>query len=166
MTGSSARKLRKSGTNLLAGRAVQRRLFPFVYQEIPDAFSLDEVLRFGILPAVYGRSTEEKIDILNSYTETYLREEIHAEGLVRNLGGFSRLLDLAASQCGELISYTSISRDCHVATRTVQAYYDILEHTQIEGRTTATHEDHDRRECCNQHVAPLEFVSALKLVEQ
>lgn len=134
MTGSSARKLRKGGTNLLAGRAVQRRLFPFVYQEIADAFSLDEVLRFGTLPAVYGRSTEEKIDILNSYTETYLREEIHAEGLVRNLGGFSRLLDLAASQCGELISFTSISRDCHVATRTVQAYYDILEDTLISIR--------------------------------
>ena len=128
MTGSSARKLRKGGTNLLAGRAVQRHLFPFVYEEIAEAFSLDEVLRFGTLPAVYGRSTEEKIDILNSYTETYLREEIYAEGLVRNLGGFSRLLDLAASQCGELISFTSIGRDCHVATRTVQAYYEILLH--------------------------------------
>jgi predicted AAA+ superfamily ATPase len=134
MTGSSARKLRKGGTNLLAGRAVQRHLFPFVYQEIADAFSLEEVLRFGTLPAVYGRGTEEKIDILNSYTETYLREEIHAEGLVRNLGGFSRLLDLAASQCGELISFTSIGRDCHVATRTVQAYYDILEDTLISIR--------------------------------
>jgi len=134
MTGSSARKLRKGGINLLAGRGVQRRLFPFVYQEIADTFSLDEVLRFGTLPPVYGRSTEEKIDILNSYTETYLREEIYAEGLVRNLGGFSRLLDLAASQCGELISFTSIGRDCHVATRTVQAYYDILEDTLISIR--------------------------------
>ena len=134
MTGSSARKLRKGGVNPLAGRAVQRRLFPFVYQEIADSFSLDDVLRFGSLPAIYGRSPQEKIDILNSYTETYLREEIHAEGLVRNLGGFSRLLDLAASQCGELISFTSIGRDCHVATRTVQAYYDILEDTLISIR--------------------------------
>lgn len=134
MTGSSARKLRKGGINLLAGRAVQRRLFPFVYQEIADTFSLDEVLRFGSLPAVYDRSPEEKFDILNSYTGTYLREEIHAEGLVRNLGGFSRLLDLAASQCGELISFTSIGRDCHVATRTVQAYYEILEDTLISIR--------------------------------
>ena len=134
MTGSSARKLRKGGINLLAGRAVQRRLFPFVYKEIADTFSLDEVLRFGTLPAVYGRSREEKFDILNSYSETYLREEIQAEGLVRNLGGFSRLLDLAAGQCGELISFTSIGRDCHVATRTVQAYYDILEDTLISIR--------------------------------
>ncbi|MBT3368745.1 MAG: ATP-binding protein [Nitrospina sp.] len=134
MTSSSARKLRKGGVNLLAGRAVQRRLFPFVYQEIADSFSLDEVLQFGSLPAIYGRNQQEKFDILNSYTETYLREEIHAEGLVRNLGGFSRLLDLAASQCGELISFTSIGGDCHVATRTVQAYYDILEDTLISIR--------------------------------
>jgi len=134
MTGSSARKLRKGGINLLAGRAIQRCLFPFVYQEIRNSFSLDEVLRFGSLPAVYGCSPEERFDILNSYTETYLRKEVHAEGLVRNLGGFSRLLDLAASQCGELISYTSIGRDCHVATRTVQAYYDILEDTLISIR--------------------------------
>ena len=134
MTGSSARKLRKGGINLLAGRAVQRRLFPFVYKEIADTFSLEDVLRFGTLPAVYGRGREERFDILNSYTETYLREEIQAEGLVRNLGGFSRLLDLVAGQCGELISYTSIGRECHVATRTVQAYYDILEDTLISIR--------------------------------
>jgi len=134
MTGSSARKLRRGGINLLAGRAVQRRLFPFVYREISDSFSLDEVLRFGTLPAVYGRNREEKIDILNSYSETYLREESQAEGLVRNLGGFSRFLDLAAGQCGELISFTSTGRECQVATRTVQAYYDILEDTLISIR--------------------------------
>lgn len=134
MTGSSARKLRKGGTNLLAGRAVQRRLFPFVYREIADTFSLDDTLRFGTLPAIYTRSPEEKIDILNSYTETYLKEEVQAEGLVRNLGGFSRFLDLAASQCGELISFTSIGRECRVATRTVQAYFEILEDTLISIR--------------------------------
>ncbi|MEW5818514.1 MAG: AAA family ATPase, partial [Spirochaetota bacterium] len=134
MTGSSARKLRKGGTNLLAGRAAQRHLFPFIYTEIADTFSIDEVLRFGTLPPVYTRSTEEKIDILTGYTETYLKEEIQAEGLVRNLGGFSRFMDLAAAQCGELISFTSIGRECQVATRTVQAYYEILEDTLISIR--------------------------------
>lgn len=134
MTGSSARKLRKGGVNLLAGRALQRLLFPFVYQEIAGSFCLDEVLRFGTLPAVYGRSQEEKYDILNAYTETYLREEIQSEALVRNLGGFSRFLDLAASQCGELISFTSTGRECQVAARTVQAYYDILDDTLISIR--------------------------------
>lgn len=134
MSGSSARKLRKGGVNLLAGRALQRLLFPFVYQEIAESFCLDEVLRFGTLPAVYGRSQEDKYDILNAYTETYLREEIQSEALVRNLGGFSRFLDLAASQCGELISFTSTGRECQVAARTVQAYYDILDDTLISIR--------------------------------
>jgi predicted AAA+ superfamily ATPase len=134
MPGCVALTLWTGVTNIIGGRPVKRRLFPFVYKEIPDTFSLDDVLCFGTLPAVYGRSREEKIDILNSYTETYLREEVQAEGLVRNLGGFSRLLDLAASQIGELISFTSIGRECHVATRTVQEYYDVLEDTLISIR--------------------------------
>ncbi len=131
LTGSSARKLRRGGVDLLAGRAVQRRLFPFVYQEIRDTFSLTDVLQFGTLPGVYGRSQEDKIDILRAYTETYLKEEIQAESLVRNLGGFSRFLDMAASQFGELVSFTAIGRECHVPTRTVQSYYEILEDTLI-----------------------------------
>ena len=115
----------------MAGRAIQRTLFPFVYEEIADTFSLSDVLQFGTLPGVYGRKAEAKTDILRAYTETYLKEEILAEGLVRNLGGFSRFLDLAASQCGELISFTSIGRECHVPTRTIQAYFEILEDTLI-----------------------------------
>jgi len=131
LTGSSARKLRRGGANLLAGRAAQRTLFPFVYEEIADTFSLSDVLQFGTLPGVYGRKAEAKTDILRAYTETYLREEILAEGLVRNLGGFSRFLDLAASQFGELVSFTSIGRECHVPTRTIQAYFEILEDTLV-----------------------------------
>ncbi len=131
LTGSSARKLRRGGVNLLAGRAVQRRLFPFVYQEVADTFSLDEVLQFGSIPGVYGRPRDEMIEILNAYTETYLKEEIQAEGLVRKLGGFSRFLDIAASQSGELVSYSATGRECQVAVRTVQSYYEILEDTLI-----------------------------------
>jgi len=137
LTGSSARKLRRGGSNLLAGRAVQRRLFPFVYEEIADTFSLREVLQFGTLPGVYGRDPQSKIDILMAYTETYLKEEIQAEALVRNIGGFSRFLDLAASQFGELVSYTAIGRECQVPTRTVQSYYEILEDTLIGIRLKA-----------------------------
>jgi len=131
LTGSSARKLRRGGVNLLAGRAVQRRLFPFVYREIADTFSLSETLQFGTLPVLHGLSREEKIDILNAYTEMYLKEEVQAESLVRNLGGFSRFLDLAAGQSGEMVSFTAIGRECQVSTRTVQSYYEILEDTLI-----------------------------------
>ena len=131
LTGSSARKLKRGGANLLAGRAVRRNLYPFIYEEIAESFSLPDVLQFGTLPGVYGENAEAKIDILRAYAETYLKEEILAAGLVRNLGGFSRFLDLAASQSGELISYTSIGRECHLPARTVQAHYDILEDTLI-----------------------------------
>lgn len=131
MTGSSARKLKKGGANLLGGRAVERFLFPFVHSEVPRGFDLEEVLRFGSLPAIWDRSDREKIDRLTAYTDIYLREEIQAEGIVRNLGGFSRFLDVAAGQFGELVSFTNIGRECGLPTRTVQSYYEILEDTLI-----------------------------------
>jgi predicted AAA+ superfamily ATPase len=131
LSGSSARKLRRGGTNLLAGRAVERLLFPFVYAEIASSFDLEAALRFGTLPAIHGRAQPEQIDVLATYANTYLREEIQQEGLVRNLGGFSRFLDLASAQCGELVNFSAFGRECGLPTRTVQAYYDILEDTLI-----------------------------------
>ena len=131
LTGSSARRLKKGGANLLGGRAVERFLFPFTYAEIEESFGLDEVLRFGSLPSVYGKSEEDKIDLLKAYTNIYLREEIQSEGIVRNLGGFSRFLDIAASQFGELVSFSSTGRECSISTRTVQSYYEILEDTLV-----------------------------------
>lgn len=131
LTGSSARKLKKGGANLLGGRAVERFLFPFIYREIKETFELENILRFGALPSVYGRDEQEKIDFLKAYTNIYLREEIQTEGIVRNLGGFSRFLDIAASQFGELVNFSNIGRECHLPTRTVQSYYEILEDTLI-----------------------------------
>lgn len=131
LTGSSARKLKRGGANLLAGRAIQRFLFPFVYQEIQEEFDLEDVLRFGSLPALYQKTEQEKIDILTAYTETYLKEEIQAEGLVRNLGGFSRFLEIAAAQSGELIDFTALAREAQLTARTVQSYYEILEETLV-----------------------------------
>lgn len=131
LTGSSARKLRKGGANLLGGRAIERFLFPFIYSEIEKNYGLDDVLRFGSLPSVYGKSEKEKIDLLMAYTNIYLREEIQAEGIVRNLGGFSRFLDIATSQFGELVSFSNIGRECSLPTRTVQSYYEILEDTLV-----------------------------------
>ena len=111
LTGSSARKLKRGGANLLAGRAVERRLYPLTYAELKDSFRLDSVLRYGTLPAIINKTRAEKIDILTTYVHTYLREEIQAEGLSRNIGGFSNVLDIAASQFGELVSYSAIARE-------------------------------------------------------
>lgn len=131
LTGSSARKLKRGGANLLGGRAVQRFLFPFTYEEIKESFKLEEILLFGSLPSIYEKIKNEKIDILDAYVNTYLREEIQSEGIVRNLGNFSRFLDMAASQFGELTSYSDIARECQIPVRTVQSYYEILEDTLI-----------------------------------
>ncbi|NWF98266.1 MAG: ATP-binding protein [Nitrospirae bacterium] len=132
LTGSSARKLKRGYANLLGGRAVQRLLFPFLWQEISDRADLLHCLRFGSLPPVFIAETEqEKIDILNAYVEVYLKEEIKSEGIVRHLGSFSRFLDMAASQFGEIVSYSSIARECRQAVMTVKTYYEILTDTLI-----------------------------------
>ncbi len=131
LTGSSARKLRKGGANLLGGRAVERFLFPFIYLEVEENFDLEEILRFGSLPSIYGKNEKDKIDLLIAYANTYLREEIQSEGIVRNLGGFSRFLDVVASQFAEFVSFSNIGRECQLSPRTVQSYYEILEDTLI-----------------------------------
>jgi len=131
LTGSSARKLRRGGANLLAGRAVTRRLHPLVASEMKDRFDLDRVLRLGSLPPVVNAGDSEARDLLRSYAETYLREEIQAEALVRNLGGFARFLDVAAAQSGDLLNYSAVGRDAGLATRTVQEYVQILEDTLL-----------------------------------
>jgi uncharacterized protein len=131
LTGSSARKLRRGGTDMLAGRAVECRLFPFTREELGSRFNLDSVLQFGSLPSLTGRDDEEKQQILRAYVQTYLREEIKAEGIARNLGGFSRFLDVAASQCGEILNVNAVARDCRLPQRTVESYYEILEDTLI-----------------------------------
>ncbi len=131
LLGSSARKLKRGGANLLAGRAVQRFLFPLTCMELGESFKLDEALRFGSLPPLFSQSDAEKQDTLNTYTETYLREEIQMEGLVRNLGGFYRFLEIAAAASGELLNFSSLARDCRLPVRTVQSYYEILEDTLI-----------------------------------
>ena len=127
LTGSSARKLKRGGVNLLGGRAVERYLFPFTFNELGDNFLLDEVLLYGSLPPTLIKSKKDKIDLLSTYVNVYLKEEIQNEGIVRNIGGFSRFLDVATSQFGELTSFSEISRECQVPVRTVQSYYEILE---------------------------------------
>lgn len=131
MLGSSARKLMRGGANLLGGRAVRRFLFPFTRQELGDTFRLDNALRFGTLPPLTDLSDTDKQDILRAYSDTYLREEIQMEGLVRNLGGFYRFLEVAASASGEMLNFTNIARECQLQARSVLSYYEILEDTLI-----------------------------------
>ncbi len=131
LTGSSARKLKRHGANLLAGRASVRHLHPFTLRELGDRFSLDRVLSFGSLPPVATADEATAIDILRAYVDTYLREEIQAEALVRNIGGFSRLLDVVAAECGSVVNFSALGREAGIATRTVQEYFQLLEDTLI-----------------------------------
>lgn len=131
LTGSSARKLRRGGANLLAGRATTRRLHPLTIEEQGAVFNLERTLRLGSLPAVVAGTDRDARDLLEGYAETYLREEIQAEALVRNLGGFGRFLDVAAAENGGIVNFSAVGRDASLATRTVQEYYQILEDTLI-----------------------------------
>jgi uncharacterized protein len=137
LTGSSARKLKRGGANLLAGRAVMRRLHPLTFQEIGASFDLERALRYGTLPAVVTGTDDEVRELLRTYGEVYLREEIQAEAVVRNLGGFGRFLDVAAAQSGEILNFSAIGRDATLATRTVQEYFQILEDTLLGFRLEA-----------------------------
>jgi predicted AAA+ superfamily ATPase len=128
LTGSSARKLRQGHVNLLAGRARQANLFPLVSAEIPD-FDLARYLTVGGLPQVYG-STEPHEE-LDAYVGTYLREEIQAEGAVRNLPRFGRFLSLAALTTGEVLNFANVARDVGMSPSTVIEHYRILEDTLV-----------------------------------
>ncbi len=128
LTGSSARKLRRGQANLLAGRVWQARLFPLCRKEIPD-FDLNRYLLYGGLPAVYLSAYPE--EELNAYVNTYLSEEIQAEGLVRKLPPFSRFLETIALASGEMINLTSLGSDCQVAPSTVREYLALLEDTLL-----------------------------------
>lgn len=134
LTGSSARKLKRGQANLLAGRAVHQSMFPLTFWEMGKTFNLESVLRWGSLPAVAVEPEAVRREILRTYAQTYLREEIQQEALVRNVGAFSRFLDVAASQNGELVSYSKVASECQIPQRTVQSYYQILEDTLIAYR--------------------------------
>jgi uncharacterized protein len=129
LCGSSARKLKRAGVNLLAGRALRCSMHPFVPEELGGRFDLEQALRFGLLPVVWD--SEAKADTLAAYAQFYLKEEIQAEALVRNLPGFARFLPVAALFHGQTINVTTIARDTGVARTTVSGYLDILEETLL-----------------------------------
>ncbi|HZW28988.1 MAG TPA: AAA family ATPase, partial [Trueperaceae bacterium] len=132
LTGSSARRLRRGGVNLLAGRAVVRRLFPLTAAELDFSVPVDDLMHYGGLPlSVLARSDEEREDFLSAYVTTYLAEEIRAEGLVRDLGSYSRFLKLAALAAGQRTNVSGMSRDAGVARETTRGYFEVLVDTLI-----------------------------------
>lgn len=128
LTGSSARKLRRNQANLLGGRARQAELFPLTSFEIPD-FNLERYLEFGGLPVVY-QSDEPREDLF-AYIGVYLKEEIQAEAVVRELPPFVRFLKYSALTSGDILNFSNISNDAAVPVHIVREYYQILEDTFI-----------------------------------
>jgi predicted AAA+ superfamily ATPase len=131
MTGSSARKLRRTSANLLGGRAWPYTLFPLTIRELGRDFDLGSVLRFGSLPPVIGRPEGFCRRFLKAYAQTYLKEEILQEALVRNVPAFSRFVELAADQSGGLVNYSSFAAETGVASKTIREYYQVLEDTLV-----------------------------------
>lgn len=132
LTGSSARKLKYGGANLLAGRAFVYNLYPLSAFEIGDRFNLNEALLFGLLPRLFELTTnEDKIEFLSAYAHTYLKEEVFAEQLVRLLDPFRRFLEVAAQANGKIVNVSKIARDVGVDDKTVRSYFSVIEDTLL-----------------------------------
>jgi predicted AAA+ superfamily ATPase len=125
LTGSSARKLKRTGVDLLAGRAALKTMHPFMAAELGAGFDLDEDLKTGLLPVIRGSKNPE--EALKSYTALYLKEEVQLEGLVRNIGAFARFLEVISFSHASLLNISNIARDCEIERKTVEGYISILE---------------------------------------
>ena len=125
LTGSSARKLKRTGADLLAGRALKRVMHPFMAAELADKFNLATSLEEGLLPLLFHATVP--MDVLHSYISLYLHEEIQAEGLVRNLESFTRFLEVISFSHGSILNLTNVARECEVKRKTVENYIEILE---------------------------------------
>ena len=129
LTGSSARKIRVKGVNLLGGRAGKMLLHPFIPEELGKDFNLEQALRYGLLPIVY--SSSDRSDKLKDYVETYLKDEIKAEALVRNLPGFARFLEVAGLYHGQTVNMSAIASEAQISRRFVSDFFSILEDTML-----------------------------------
>ena len=129
LTGSSARSLRRKGVNLLGGRARSRTLHPFVRAELGEQFNLARALQYGLLPSIHFSDAPR--EDLAAYAGDYLKEEVAAEAIVRNIGAFSRFLEVAALAHGEMINFSNLASDAQVPVSTVREYYAILKDTFI-----------------------------------
>jgi len=132
LTGSSARKLRRKGPNLLAGRALNYSMHPLTAIELGKDFNLEHSLTFGNLPSAYTESKPK--DYLESYIKAYLVEEILQESLTRNLSGFSRFLEAASFSQGSVLNISEVARECAVERKVVESYFSILEDLLLADR--------------------------------
>lgn len=135
LTGSSARKLRRGGYNLLAGRALTYSMHQLTVAELGSDFKLEHSLAFGQLPSVYVESDPKAY--LESYAKTYLQEEVQQEGLTRNLGAFTRFLEAASFSQASVLNISSVARECAVERKVVENYFSILEDLLIAYRIPA-----------------------------
>ena len=125
LTGSSARKLKRKGVDMLAGRAVLRTLHPFMASELGDSFVFARALDLGLVPLVVDAAN--CVEVRNSYASLYLREEVQEEGLVRNIGGFARFMEAVSFSHGAVLNVSNVARECQIERKVVEGYIGILE---------------------------------------
>jgi uncharacterized protein len=125
LTGSSARKIKREGGDLLGGRATLHHMHPFFASELGPSYSLEKSLNIGMLPLVWN--AENPISLLRGYAGLYLKEEVQDEGIVRKLADFARFLEVMSFSHGSLLNATNIAEECHISRRTVDSYLNILE---------------------------------------
>ncbi len=125
LTGSSARKLRRTGVNLLGGRALYRTMHPFTAAELGGRFDLHRALQEGLLPVVVA--SENPQEILRAYASLYLQQEVQMEGLVRNIGSFARFLEAISFSHASMLNISNVARECEVERKVVEGYLGVLE---------------------------------------
>jgi len=133
LTGSSARKLKRGGANLLPGRIILERMDPLCAAELDQPVDLERALRLGMLPGIYLGDAEAE-DVLGTYADVYLREEIAAEALTKNLGAYARFLDVIAATSGQWLNYSKLSSDAEIPKETVRRFVDLLDDTLLAVR--------------------------------
>jgi uncharacterized protein len=150
LSGSSARKLKRGAANLLAGRAFVYHLFPLTHKELGVLFDLANALNWGTLPKLLDYTDpDDKKEYLRAYANTYLREEILQEQIIRNLLPFQRFLQVAAQMAGRIINYSKIAIDTGTSVPTVQSYFQILEDTLLGFSLPQFHESVRKRQRTN-----------------
>ncbi len=143
LTGSSSRKLRRGGVNLLAGRALWKNFYPFMASELQEDFKLEQALDTGMIPLIWSSSVRE--EKLQAYVDLYLREEVKAEALVRQVGDFSRFLQTISYSHGAVLNLANISRECEVPRKTLDLHLQILQDLLL-GYTIPVFEKRAKRE--------------------